>query len=65
MMECPNRLLEAWKEDVTPWDAAGSQPALVELLEKAPDDLLPTDGIALVPGSSDRPVGTFDSCYPV
>ncbi|KAI0050404.1 S-adenosyl-L-methionine-dependent methyltransferase [Auriscalpium vulgare] len=41
---------EAWKQNVTPWDAGGSQPPLRALLEskRVP---LPTAGKALVPGA--------------
>ncbi|KAI0637826.1 S-adenosyl-L-methionine-dependent methyltransferase [Trametes polyzona] len=40
---------EAWKADVTPWDAGTSQPALQELIETSRLDL-PRSGRALVPG---------------
>ncbi|KAI9001217.1 thiol methyltransferase 1 [Trametes punicea] len=40
---------EAWKVQVTPWDAGTVQPALKELVESKAVDL-PTSGRALVPG---------------
>ncbi|KAI0650037.1 S-adenosyl-L-methionine-dependent methyltransferase [Trametes meyenii] len=40
---------EAWKAEVTPWDAGTPQPALKELIESGGLDL-PRSGRALVPG---------------
>ncbi|PWN49094.1 S-adenosyl-L-methionine-dependent methyltransferase [Violaceomyces palustris] len=52
---------KAWLSNLTPWDAKAPQPALLELLDGKHDDqlkvtgagissILPTQGIALVPG---------------